>query len=426
MSTSSERAVERSDALPWLDLDGRRWLSVRGHELTRHELVTTANDWMPYPISDELLAVDLAVACVETGDESGARQHLESPAVRDTLAAILEDALGTGDLTNRRASRRSSTILGLHRRDLSALSGVASRLDPQLAQLFAEFDANEHLVRRAHDSGIQTLLSTEVARAGTDSLMGDSRPVTHINTAPIDLAVVPPRVFSWGGPDADELRLIRNEGRSTAEIRVEVDSPAAVAGEYTAFVTSGELTAEAPLVRSDAKGRLRATIDLWPSSAADDGRSMHFGIRHHRASLDSARIRLESGVAEATRSLIEAWSRLRLGHAYLAVGHIGAEIAADIWVSKSIYRVARVAQTVLDARSGELSSGSSALTAGAASLRHANRAVASDAEAYLGDSDHWDDKPDLSGARRPLLCETYLVLGERRLASHSRADGVQR
>lgn len=410
MSGFAERAELHGHSVRHPVLEGRTWQPGRQRAASRLELVKTVNAWMPYPMSPELVAIDLAVAYLEADDESEAFRNLNRRPVLDVLAAVMEDALGTGDLAQRRSLRRSRTILGLHRDDLAALSRLARRMDARLKALFGELDADERLLKRVRSTGIQTLLSTEVAKGGARGLMGDDRPVTHVDAAAIDLGIVPPRVFSWEGPERNELRLIRTVGERAMEVRVEVAAPGAIAGDYIAFVTLGDQTAEAPLRRIGENRDLRASVDFGPSGTADPGHSVYFGIRHRDVSQEWAGRRIATGEAISTRYLVEAWARLRFGHASIAVTHIGAEKPVPVR-TKSVHGAAKAARRVLDESREALIRERGSLAAGAnGMLERRNAAARRSAEAYLSDASQWDAKPALSGPQRPLLSETYAVI----------------
>jgi hypothetical protein len=410
MSGFAERAGPHAHSVRPPILEGRTWQPGQRRAVSRLELVKTLDDWMPYPVSPGLVAIDLAVACLEADEEPEAFRHINRPAVLDVLAAVIEDALGTGDLADGSRLCRSRTILGLHRDDLATLSRMARRMPPPLKELFIQLGADERLRKRARATAIQTLLSTAVAQAGAHGLMGDDRPVTRVDAAPIDLGIVPPRVFSWEGPERNELRLIRTVGASTMEVRIEVAAPGAIADDYIAFVTLGDRTAEAPLRRIGEKRNLRATVDFGPSGSVDPGHSLSFGIRHRNVSREWAGSRIATGEAKASRYLVEAWARLRFGHATMAVTHIEAEKLGPVWTS-SVHGAAKAAQRAVDASRKALVSEVGSLTAEASVLQERNEAARLAIAAYLSDASQWDPKPTLSGPQRPLLSETYFVIG---------------
>ncbi len=425
MSGFAERAELHGHSDRHPVLEGRTWQPERQRATSRLELVKTVDAWMPYPMNPALLAIDLAVASLEADDEPEAFRNLNRPAVLDVLAAVMEDALGTGDLAQRRSLRRSRTILGLHRDDLAALSPLARRMDPRLKELFGELDADERLLKRARSTGVQTLLSTEVAKGGAHGLMGDDRPVTHVDAAAIDLGIVPPRVFNWEGPERNELRLIRTVGETAMEVRVEVAAPGAIAADYIAFVVLGDRTAEARLRRIGENRDLRASVDFGPSGTTDPGHSVHFGIRHRDVSQEWAGHRITTGEARATRYLVESWASLRFGHASIAVAHIGAEKPVTIR-TRSVHGAARAAQRVLAESREALISERGSLAAGASGILERNAVARRATDEYLSDASQRDAKPDLSGPQRPLLSETYAVINEDPVATFRKVETESR
>lgn len=409
MSEYAEPAQGAPAPLVRPPLDRVAWQPPRGESMSRREVVDAVVDWMPYPFESELLAIDLAVAALESGDEAAALHQLNSPEVRDALVSVVKDVLGTGDLADRRSYGRAVTFLGLHRQDLVALSRLAQHLGPQLERLFYEFDQSERLVTRARSAGLQTLLSSDLARGAASGLMGEERPVTHIDAAPIDLAVVPPRVFAWEGPEHNELRLIRTEGDGTVEVRIEAAVVDVARGAYYAFVTLGDLTVEAPLVRTQT-GALRATITFGTTPLVEAGSPVRFGIRHATVSHDWALSRLASGEVEVTRTVVDTWARLRLWHASLAVEHFGAETPPSRWTTPSLRLAATVTRDVLQARRKELLIWPMGLIAGGEDLKERNAAAKEGTEAFLRDALQWGIRPEIEGPRRPLICETRFVL----------------
>lgn len=411
MVGTAAHAEWHSDAVQDLGLDERCWQPLCGSDLTRLELVKMVNGWMPYPVAPELLAIDLAVASVECGDEVAAQRHLERPGVLAALATMVGQAMGTGDLSDQPTFRRSVTICALHRSDLTAIGPMACGLDPALISVFSDLRADGRILMRTHSAGIQTLLSTEVGRGSTGNLMGDAAPLTHIDSAPIDLGVVPPRVFSWLGPQWDELRLISTEGENAIQVRIEISAPDVTAGDYVVFLTAGDRKGETPLTRTTDGRALQATVVLGGRGAIPPASSLHVGIRHKDVSSQWAHSRLLTGEAESTRSLVEAWARLRLGSACLAVESVGREEPSSTWTSQSVQKVAMGARLALDARRKELIGSPTGLAAGAVGLLERNSALREESTRFVENATIWDAKPELTGTRRPLLAETLFVLG---------------
>lgn len=423
MSLIADPAEEQAHSVRHPVLEGRIWQPARRHTASRLDVVRTVDDWMPYPISRGLVAIDLAVASLEADDEPEAFRYLNLPAVLDVLAKVMGDALGTGDLAQRRSLLRSRTILGLHRADLAALNRLAQWMGPRLKALFAELDAEEGLLKRARSTRLQTQISTEVPRLAAQGLMGDERPVTHLDTAPIDLGIVPPRVFGWDGPERNELRLIRTEGETTMEVRVEVHSPDALPDDYIAFVIFGDRTAEAPLRWIGEKRVLGATVDFGPSGTAEPGYSPNFGIRHRDVSREWARARISREVRE-TRYLVEAWARFRFDRATRAVARIvDAEKPAPIWVT-SVPDAARAAQTVLAESHRALNWEMGSLAAGTTLPLRENEAASRAIGTSLIDASQWDADAALVGPERPLLSETYFVVGSDPVSVHRNSKVV--
>ncbi len=391
-------------------LGRRAWHAPRPTAASRLEVVTAVRNWMPYPLTPGLLAIDLVVAQLETGDDAAAAAQLRNAQVRAALKGLIRDALGSGDLTDQPEYLRSLTITRLLGSDLARLAPLAHGAgDPELERLFADLDLDQRLLQRGANSGVQTLLSDEVARNGTGSLMGGELPPTRIDAAPIDLAVVPPRVFAWDGPESHELRLVSTVGADS--VRLLAPAPdGADPTEFVAFVQVAGTVAEAGLAFDRDNKRFGAQVPVPASDFGGPRASFHFGIRHRSAPAEWALARALTGEAAATRFMVEAWVRYRLGAACLAVKHAGAEEPIRRWVRESIEQIARPAWSVLDLARDDLRYTPSGLVAGGEDLRSRNRSLWADVDSYLGDAAQWDPKPVLTGPFRPLLAEVLFVL----------------
>ncbi|WP_457099661.1 hypothetical protein [Microbacterium sp. P5_E9] len=351
---------------------------------------------MPYPIDEEAAALDVAFGHLEAGDELLAGEILAEDAVRLRLAEVAHELLGTGRLTDA-GYERSHAISRVAFEDVAGAVVLAAQAHPEFAELSREFELERRLRARAH--GLQVVIGTEIDAAGGSNYLG--APLSQLLTARVDLAIVPPRVFPWDGPERSELHATRPEAKPWVKVTAALRMAAPSTPLMFFVIDQHGRTFEADA--DVAGGMLKARIDVDPDSSI-----AAVGVRAAEVPMSHAVARLRSGEVDATRHLVDGWARDQLARAALTLGDAPRHRASvDRWLSVHPARAAGNALAAFQHAEREVHR---------RSAEPAYAALVADVQSRVrGASEHigraaWNDVSDLTGPQRPLVSTLLLVL----------------
>lgn len=269
-------------------------------EWSRMAYVEGVRRWTNYPVDEAAMLVDHAVALNLAGQRLAAGQAFSR--VVDSLLQWAEMRLD-GEL------------------DPAAINSFALSISAA-AQALGDGPGGAEMREMAvqvHSADVVDAVSalvTPLARGRVAANLGGNTqatldPLTWVNTFPVDLQVVVPRILSWDGPDAREIIATSQEGRSAMSVTVALSRDTAVTdrevGEFMAHAAdaaTGELVAMAPLRVIPGSHSLGADLP----TAGRDVASLAVGVHH--ISFDDTALRLDTAgrvLTEVDRWMSEAW-----------------------------------------------------------------------------------------------------------------------
>jgi hypothetical protein len=343
--------------------------------------------WVPYPLDAGLLALDDAAAKVDAGRLAEATAILSSEATTDRLQAVAELVLGGTDLTSDEhvvASRQSAHALLADVHHLVELAVTMEGADGRFGGLSRELNAERSLRERDRARLLEVLVSKGLTSQGRSRF---KRGEITVLQARIDLAVVPPRVFSWLGADVSDIEY--DVIGSGVAVSAAIIAPTKT--ELIAFAAApdGQVLAQSMMAPSSDSSRMTAVLDLPGTQPS----GVVLGLRSAEIDPQLAALRAVDPAVDAERHLIESWSRSRFAVSTLVAEQVSDSPPTTRW---------------LDVAPSELVAGVGSVL-GRSRLDEAPRRRAELAD-YQSNS-RWDQRASVAGAARPLISEFAFVLG---------------
>lgn len=262
----------------------------------RYALVRGVRRWLPLPLDEGLLDLDLAVAAHGVGRTEEATGPLSQ--LWATLAYRMEEC-AAGELP---ASSRAP-LLAAARATAELLPG--SRAAEETAARAVELEAASIIDRAPDGALLDVARGTFAGTRGGGRSAGSARPDLR---ARVDPRLVPARIARWGGADDHALTGVRSPDAVTAELALAAGVEPADRAVRELLVSlvdddTGLVLACAPLAAG-----ARATL---PVRGEPGGTSLHV----HRAATEHE-FRIGEGgrlLIHVDRLLLEAWTDARFG-----------------------------------------------------------------------------------------------------------------